>query len=170
MRRAHQLTRLLTIVAALVLVAAACGDDEPDDEAADVADVAEDDGDGDTTTSAPPDTVAGIINAADQMSDGQAVEVDEVTIEGAPGWVVIHADEGGSPGAVVGSAPIPDGTSTDVEVATDEPIESGTYHVMLHRDAGTEDRFEFPGPDAPVMEDDEVVVTPIEVTVSGSSS
>ncbi|MGH3441204.1 MAG: cupredoxin domain-containing protein [Nitriliruptorales bacterium] len=112
--------------------------------------------------------VTGSISAADQSGDGSTVTVDSVTISGAPGWVVVHADNEGSPGAVLGHVSIPEGTSTDVEVTLDAPLdESQSLWPMLHEDAGEEGTYEFPGADVPVMDDSGVVMMQISFTVGG---
>lgn len=122
----------------------------------------------DATPTAEPDepSVTGSIEAEDQSSDGNTITVASAGIQGAGGWIVIHRDEDGSPGEVVGHEAIDEGTSTDVTVTLDQAIESGSYWPMLHVDAGTEGEYEFPGPDVPVTEGGAVVMVQIEVTVS----
>lgn len=108
----------------------------------------------------------GSISASDQSGDGSTVLVDEVTIEGADGFVVVHLDDGGAPGEVLGHAEISEGTSTDVTVTLDSPLtEDVTLWPMLHFDAGEVGTYEFPGPDGPVTVDGDVVMVPIEYTV-----
>lgn len=48
------------------------------------------------------------------------VTVTRATIN-EPGWLVIHADEDGAPGPVIGYAPLPVGISANVDVAVDGP-------------------------------------------------
>jgi hypothetical protein len=84
----------------------------------------------------------------------------------APGWIVIHADDSGSPGAVIGVAPLEAGTTGDIAV----PIQSGQVtailHAMLHFDAGEAGTFEFPGPDEPMTNaNGGIIVLPFAVTV-----
>lgn len=94
--------------------------------------------------------VIGTLEAVDQASDGTTVVVAEVTIHGAGGWVVVHADAAG-PGAVVGHAAIPEGTSNNVVVHLDAKIGTGVYWPMLHRDGDVIGTFQWPGgPDGPV--------------------
>jgi hypothetical protein len=109
---------------------------------------------------------SGSISASDQSGDGSAVLIDEVTIEGGGGFVVVHLDDEGAPGEVLGNAEIPEGTSTDVTVTLDSPVEDDvTLWPMLHFDAGEMGTYEFPGADGPVVVDGEVVVVPIEYTI-----
>lgn len=108
----------------------------------------------------------GSISASDQSGDGSTVVVDEVTIEGANGFVVVHLDDEGAPGEVLGHAEISEGTTTDVTVTLDSPVtEDVTLWPMLHFDAGEVGTYEFPGPDGPVTVDGDVVMVPIEYTV-----
>lgn len=168
MRRSH-LARLLAIVFAVTLVAAACDgdDDEADGTGTGTEDATEDTAD-DTEDGGQVDgeSVTGTIEASDQESDGMSVDVTSATLEGSAGFIVVHADDGGAPGEVVGHAPIPEGESTDVTVELDREIGTATYWPMLHFDAGETGAYEFPGPDAPVTVEGEIVMTPIEVTVS----
>jgi hypothetical protein len=60
----------------------------------------------------------------DQRSDGATVVVAEVTLP-AGGFLATHADEDGVPGVILGmSGLLPEGTSTDVTVTLDRPLES----------------------------------------------
>lgn len=111
--------------------------------------------------------VTGSISASDQSGNGSTVLVDEVTIEGAPGFVVVHLDDNGGPGEVLGHQEIPEGTSTDVTVTLDTALEEDvTLWPMLHVDAGEEGTYEFPGDDVPVVLDGEVVMVPIAYQVA----
>lgn len=102
------------------------------------------------------------IFAIDQDVVDGAVTVTRVT-SNAPGWVVIHADADGSPGPVLGQAPIPSGISADVVVGIDTEGVTDTLWAMLHVDEGVEGEYEFPGPDAPVTVDDEIVMHPFVI-------
>ncbi len=109
---------------------------------------------------------SGSISASDQTGDGSTVIVDEVTIEGGDGFVVVHLDDDGAPGEVLGHAGIPEGTSTDVTVTLDSPVEQDvTLWPMLHLDAGEIGTYEFPGADGPVVVEGDIVMVPIEYTV-----
>jgi hypothetical protein len=56
----------------------------------------------------------------------------------APGWLVIHLDDNGAPGTVVGWAAVQAGTSTNVLIPVQAEDITPTVHVMLHIDAGEE--------------------------------
>ena len=108
--------------------------------------------------------------ADNQESDGASVTVSSVTSAG-DGWVVIHADDGGKPGAVLGQTAVGAGTTDNVIVLLDPPLAaSGQLWAMLHVDAGTVGTYEFPGADAPAMDNGNIVMAPFTVTITGASS
>jgi plastocyanin len=95
-------------------------------------------------------------------SDGVVV-IPEVVSEG-PGWIVIHADDDGAPGPVIGFASVSDGINQNVEVDIDLVEATETLHAMLHIDEGVVGEFEFPGPDGPAQVQGQVVNEPFQVT------
>ena len=107
--------------------------------------------------------------AAEVFAVDQPIVDDHVTITRAtnnePGWLVIHADEEGAPGPVIGYAPLPAGINANVKVEVDATAATATLYAMLHTDAGTTGAFEFPdGPDTPIMRNDVIVMRPFTVT------
>lgn len=76
------------------------------------------------------------ITVSDQVleRDGQLV-VDAVTAA-APGWVAIHADEAGQPGALLGLSPVPIGESSDVLVRLNWREVTRRLHAVLYADGG----------------------------------
>jgi hypothetical protein len=92
------------------------------------------------------------------------ITVDTVVMDG-PGWVVVHADDNGSPGPVIGYTQVDEGENTDVEVQLDPTMITETLHVMLHEDTGEEGVFDFPDADPPVEVDGEIVMTAINLQV-----
>lgn len=114
--------------------------------------------------------VTGAITVSDQTGDGTTVTVASVTITGATGFVVIHADGDGAPGAVIGHTSIPEGTSTDVSVPLDQELTAdATVWPMLHVDAGELGTYEFPGADGPVSDGDGTIVKPLAYTVDSGA-
>ncbi|MCB9148439.1 MAG: fasciclin domain-containing protein [Caldilineaceae bacterium] len=104
-----------------------------------------------------------IFTVDQDVVDG-TVRVVRVTANEA-GFVVIHADDNGSPGPVIGYAPIPAGVSANVIVPIDVDAATDTLYAMLHVDGGEADVYEGPGdPDGPVMRGDAVVVHPFAIT------
>lgn len=73
-----------------------------------------------------------------------------------PGWVVVHADNNGAPGEVLGySSLLPSGLSTGVTVTVDPSAVGNTVWAMLHYDTGTAGTYEFgevEGADPPVLD------------------
>lgn len=117
------------------------------------------------------------VEVSDQEIRNDTVVVDRVVSDG-PGWIVIHADDNGAPGDVVGYSTVVDGENADVSVQIDTSLlavgmseteamtdtEGVTLYAMLHTDAGEEGAYEFPGDDTPVTVDGEVVMAPFTVT------
>lgn len=177
---------LAPIAAGLILITAACGDDS-DDTTADTTEAAA------ATTAAPttepettepsadtteaeaaPVTGPATITADDQSGDGTSVLVASVSLP-TDGFVVVHADDGGAPGPILGwSDLLPAGDSSDVVVELEEPIAaSGTVFPMAHVDANGNGEYEFMPPDVTIdvpatTADGGVAVLPIAYEVTGS--
>jgi len=92
----------------------------------------------------------------DQALSMGSVNIAEVLSNG-PGWLVIHADRNGNPGAVIGYAPVAEGLTTDLKVKIDASKATPVVYAMLHTDAGVVGTYEFPGADVPVMVDEKMV-------------
>lgn len=120
-------------------------------------------------TIANPKANTPAVVTADHPANGSQVTVPLVISVGA-GWMVIHADEGGKPGPVLGQAPVKDGLNINVAVTLSQAPTTGTkLHAMLHTDAGTAGTYEFPGADAPVMVGDMIVMKPFMVAAAGTT-
>lgn len=52
------------------------------------------------------------------------------------GWVVIHKDDAGKPGAIIGSAYFAKGINPGKVTLTENTVEGGIYYAMLHSDDG----------------------------------
>jgi hypothetical protein len=100
------------------------------------------------------------------------VTVDEVYAE-VGGWMVIHEDDAGSAGPVIGNVWVDAGTTTDVQVTLDRPAFDGeTLYAMLHVDDPADMNYTFNGmngEDPPAMNSDGVVVTPFDVEVTAGT-
>ena len=68
------------------------------------------------------------------------------------GWVVIHADDSGRPGTVIGYAPVAAGDTRALAVPIDSNAVTATLFAMLHVDEGTAGTYEFPGDDVPLTD------------------
>jgi nucleoid-associated protein YgaU len=96
-----------------------------------------------------------------EIVDGK-VTIAKVVSSGA-GWLVIHADDAGSPGPVIGFSPVVDGENADVVVEVDAAQATPVLYAMLHTDAGTVGTYEFPGDDGPVVVDGQAVTPAFNV-------
>jgi plastocyanin len=114
------------------------------------------------TGATPTAEIVPSVEVSDQEIEEGTVTIDRVQSIG-PGWIVIHADDAGAPGPVIGHAPVED-LSENVTVDIDVENATGTLHAMLHEDAGTAGEYEFPGADVPVQVDGQVVNVPFTVT------
>lgn len=115
-------------------------------------------------TEAPEEETEPSVSASDQDASDGTVTVDSA-VAAQPGWMVIHADADGSPGAVIGHAPANQGTNENIEVEIDLEQATPTLYAMLHVDTGETGTYEFPDGDPPVIVDDQIVVTPFTVTL-----
>ena len=99
----------------------------------------------------------------DQTSEGDSVVVAESS-HSEEYVVVVHADDDGAPGDIIGSgSDLESGVNEDVTVTLDETLDAGdhTLYAMLHETSGEGEY----GP--PLSADGDVVVEPAQVTVEG---
>ena len=86
------------------------------------------------------------------------------------GWIVAHLDEGGKPGKVIGNTAVKKGESNNVVIKLSEDVPAGgKLWPMLHIDAGTIGTYEFPGADAPVIVDGNIIMKQITVTAPAAA-
>ncbi len=85
------------------------------------------------------------------------------------GWIVVHADDAGSFGPIIGQAPVEAGVNTELTVYIDVDAATETLYAMLHVDGGVFDVFEFPGPDMPVLEEGNPISPAFRVTIGEMS-
>ena len=161
--------RPLILLAVFALVLAACtAAADPVDEATTTAVTAEP-----TTTEgdmAPAISPAEVVFEA-QDSDGTTIVVASVTLP-APGFIAVHSNADGGPGPVIGNSDLlPVGTSENVAIALDTPLEAtDLVFPMVHIDMNENGEYEFMPPDNIVdipatTADDAVAVSGGEVTV-----
>ncbi len=99
-----------------------------------------------------PSFKVNIIDAHDQFIQNNQFVADAVTVQ-QDGWLVIHSDNNGAPGPVLGEERILAGTSTNVAVDLQTDGRTEVLWPMLHVDTGTAGVYEFgtvPGADPPV--------------------
>ncbi len=112
---------------------------------------------------------SGSVDAADQAIVDSSITVENVTA-GQDGWIVAHLDEGGKPGKVIGHTAVKKGESNNVVIKLSEDVPAGgKLWPMLHIDAGAIGTYEFPGPDAPVIVDGNIVMKQIAVTAAAAA-
>lgn len=89
------------------------------------------------TSSVGSDTTSGDTNriAMNDQYPGNVVYLNSVQLA-KPGWVVIHKDNAGQPGAIIGSAYFDAGINPGKITLTSATVEGGTYYAMLHSDDG----------------------------------
>lgn len=87
-------------------------------------------------TPAPTQTMnsANRIVMTDQYP-GNVVYLSSVALE-QPGFVVIHKDNAGQPGAVIGSAYFDKGIAPGKVTLTSPTVDGSTYYAVLHADDG----------------------------------
>jgi heme/copper-type cytochrome/quinol oxidase subunit 2 len=73
------------------------------------------------------------------------------------GWIVIREEESGQFGRVVGYKYLEAGKYQNLQVPLDSTAAPLDLIAALHVDAGIPEKFEFPGPDSPVMAGAELV-------------
>lgn len=117
-----------------------------------------------------PPGVTPSIQANDQPLENNTITVERV-VAAQDGWIVVHLDENGRPGPVIGHTAVSAGESANVQVPLDQPPSPGTMiWPMLHIDAGSIGVYEFPGPDSPVTVDGQIVMVQITVTAAGEAA
>ncbi|MDQ7028543.1 MAG: hypothetical protein Q9O62_01545 [Ardenticatenia bacterium] len=82
------------------------------------------------------------VEVSDQDVTGNTVVVAKVVYDQA-GWIVIHKDQDGKPGSIIGWAAIQAGENVNVQVTLQEELmETTTLWAMLHTDVGTIGEFD----------------------------
>ncbi|MGJ3239134.1 MAG: DUF7282 domain-containing protein [Anaerolineae bacterium] len=105
---------------------------------------------------------AEIVRAYDQLSDGNSVTIADV-VTNQDGWIVIHADNEGAPGPVLGQTMVMAGSNSDITVELSGDVTT-TLFPMLHVDTGEAGVYEFgtvEGADGPVVVNGTVATFPI---------
>ncbi len=111
------------------------------------------------------------IVATDQVPDVSTLTVRSAMID-APGWLVVHADEDGAPGAVLNQVALSEGVNLGITVDVAPATTGDTVWLMLHYDTGTAGTYEFgevEGADSPVLLGGSPVVTPITLLPEGGA-
>jgi hypothetical protein len=151
-------TRIAALLIGVGLVAAACSSSS------------------DTPATTTEATGAVVISPAslaaeEQTSDGTTIVVRTVTLP-SNGFIAVHADANGSPGAVIGhSGLLGAGENTDVAITLDEALTaSGVVWPMVHIDMDGDGEYTFAPPDDAVdlpgtTEDGNVAVISVQINL-----
>lgn len=112
-----------------------------------------------SAATAMPPMASDAVEVKDQEINGDTVVIAMVKAA-ADGWIVIHIDDNGKPGPVIGNSAVKTGDNKDVKVKIDTAKATPKLHAMLHVDKGVIGTYEFPGADVPVKNGDAIVMTP----------
>lgn len=124
-----------------------------------------------TVTDIQEEAITGSLDVTDQAISDNSINIGSVTLA-SDGWVVVHADNNGSPVVPdIISEPVylEAGTTEDVTVTfkSDANVSAGdTVWVMLHNDTGAKGVYEFDGVnglDLPIVVDGNVVLKSIVI-------
>lgn len=97
------------------------------------------------------DTGSYVVTEDQQLGDDETVQIPLVVTD-VETWVVVRADQGGEPGAIIGRRTVPAGVHRDVGVEVEADDATPTLYVALHLDLGEPGEFEYPnGPDTPLL-------------------
>jgi hypothetical protein len=114
----------------------------------------------------PVNIAPSFTNTAQAVSDANTLTFAMVVAD-APGFFVIHDDNGGSPGPVLGWVRVQAGVNSNVVVTLDQGTPSTTtVFPMLHYDTNLNGQYEFAGGelDGPVVVRGDVVVGPLDIS------
>ena len=119
---------------------------------------------------APLQQATDSVDAADQAISNGTLIVAQVNST-VDGWIAVHVDQEGKPGPVIGHAAAPKGQTRNLAVKLDQDVPvGGKVWPMLHIDAGTLGTYEFPGADAPVVINNNIVMKQISIVAATTSS
>lgn len=121
-----------------------------------------------------PSSAESTLEVSDQPIVDNSVTAARVFAAG-DGWLVVHTNTADNkPGPVIGQSMVMAGENGDVKVALSQTPQAGDkLWPMLHIDAGQMHQYEFPGPDVPVIQGDQIVMKQIAVlpgSAGGSSA
>lgn len=103
------------------------------------------------------------ISVSDQALVGNEVTVASAYID-KPGYIVIHADSGTGPGAVIGHSELVSGDVSNLKIAIDSAQAGTKVFAMLHYDDDSDGVYGFPDEDKPVQLGGGTLVKPIGIT------
>ncbi len=125
-----------------------------------------------TQTSQPaaqPSAGAASIDVGDQPIVDNSITVPTV-MAAQDGWLVVHQNTpDNKPGPVIGHTAVKAGVNMNVKISLDPAPKPGDkVWAMLHIDVGQKGAYEFPGPDAPVIQNGDIVMK--QISIAGAST
>ena len=87
--------------------------------------------------------------------------IDEVISDRAA-WIVIHEDDNGMPGEVIGRAHVSVGVTQLISVGLTVQSATRTLYAILYEDAGELGKFEVSGTDEPLIVYGRMVIQPFQ--------
>jgi len=108
------------------------------------------------TTTAEEQASISVSNNLLQGDNEDQVLINSLFLD-QPGFVVIHADDDGTFGEVIGNSEVLEGEVTDLLVTVDKDKAGTIVHAMLHYDDDNDGEYGFPDEDAPTSVNEEVV-------------
>ena len=109
------------------------------------------------------------VTVKDQEYDGTTVIVADAFSQG-PGWMVIHNQVDGVLGPPIGYTHIDNGDNKNIVVKIDPSQATPVMYAMLHTDAGDVGKYEFPGPDVPVMMNGEMLAPAFKAIMQSNTT
>lgn len=99
--------------------------------------------------------------APQETADAKQQIIIPYAIVEQPSWVAIHANANGTPGEILGVAPLRAGLNREIVVEIDPAAATETLHAALYTDNGETGVFEFPnGADSPIQRNRRVLSAP----------
>lgn len=165
----HLLRGFGPVLLTLALVAAGCQSQAPAAPPTEVPTEARPEPTEAAPTAQVAEAVVPSVMVGDQEISEGAVTVDAV-VAAEPGWLVIHADEDGTPGPVIGHGQIAPVEHQSVVVEIEAEAATERLYAMLHVDSGEVGVYEFPGTDPPVESQGGIVVRGFQVQLPTASA
>jgi predicted lipoprotein with Yx(FWY)xxD motif len=109
------------------------------------------------------------VTVNDQQYDGTSVIVADAFSQG-PGWLVIHNQVNDNIGDAIGETQLQSGDNKNIVVKIDPSQATAVMYAMLHADAGSVGKYEFPGPDVPVTLNGEMLSPAFKATSQSASA
>ena len=98
------------------------------------------------------------------MAEDETIVIDAI-VATKPGWIVLHVDDQGEPGQMLGFLPVETGETANLSMNLNWRQASPMLHAVLYEDAGEKNVFEDPEVDVPVQVDGRPIAGRFTVTM-----